>query len=328
VQAFADGTEARVSQISIASIDEGEVRAKHSLVVNADGNISGYVAEADGTTSTFGILADTFKVANGTTSLPVFTVDTINQIIYAAADIKSSNYSWNAGVPIGFGLFRNGDLDSGSAYNFVGGSYYGSTFIGSTSISSNYDWNTGSPIGFGLFAEGDSDSGNNYNIIGGSIYGVTIEAPTLIGTSLEVGSIKVKCPDYPNNYASPIYIDSAHSTTAATTVTATGAIIYSPSYSLGYISDRLVSSITKVNISGILNVNATLEQTRSLSIQVSIDSGAWTTLISGAWRSIFFEHTPNPGNTVQYRVVGWAKDGVGAFISSSVGISITIVNNE
>jgi hypothetical protein len=70
-----DGVTASVTQLSTVAVDEGEARAKHSLVVNADNNISGYVAEA-GTTSTFTILADQFKVANAATNFPVFTVDT------------------------------------------------------------------------------------------------------------------------------------------------------------------------------------------------------------------------------------------------------------
>jgi hypothetical protein len=73
--ATVDGVTASVTQLSTVSVDEGEARAKHSLVVNADNNISGYVAEA-GTTSTFTILADQFKVANATTNFPVFVVDT------------------------------------------------------------------------------------------------------------------------------------------------------------------------------------------------------------------------------------------------------------
>ena len=72
-----NGVNASVSEISIASVDEGEARAKHSLVVNADGNIAGYVAEA-GTTSEFTIVADTFKVASGTTSYTPLTIDTVN----------------------------------------------------------------------------------------------------------------------------------------------------------------------------------------------------------------------------------------------------------
>lgn len=74
--ASVNGVNASVSEISVVSVDEGQARAKHSLVVNADGNIAGYVAEA-GTTSNFEILADTFKVSNGTTKLPIMTVDTV-----------------------------------------------------------------------------------------------------------------------------------------------------------------------------------------------------------------------------------------------------------
>lgn len=66
---------ASVTQTSVVSVEDGLAHAKNSLIVNADGNISGYVAES-GATSSFEILADTFKVSNGTTKLPVFTVDT------------------------------------------------------------------------------------------------------------------------------------------------------------------------------------------------------------------------------------------------------------
>lgn len=45
---------------------------------------------------------------------------------------QSTNYSWNAGNPIGFGLFSTGDTASGQAYNIVGGSIYGAELTGST----------------------------------------------------------------------------------------------------------------------------------------------------------------------------------------------------
>ena len=46
--------------------------------------------------------------------------------------LKSSNYSWNGGAPIGFGMWSVGDPDSGNTYNLVGGSIYGTNLTGAT----------------------------------------------------------------------------------------------------------------------------------------------------------------------------------------------------
>lgn len=88
--------------------------------------------------------------------------------------IESSNYDWNLGAPIGFGMWGAGETDSGASYNIVGGKIFGSELVSSESKSSNYSWNTGTPIGFGLFSEGDTDSGSAYNIIGSKLYGAEV----------------------------------------------------------------------------------------------------------------------------------------------------------
>lgn len=54
------------------------VRAKSSLMVEADGSIAGFVAASDGSVSTFDIRADIFRITDGTISpLNPFTIDTV-----------------------------------------------------------------------------------------------------------------------------------------------------------------------------------------------------------------------------------------------------------
>lgn len=53
-------------------------------------------------------------------------------ILLVNAYIQSSNYSWNAGVPIGFGMWSTGDPTSGQGYNIIGGKLYGGEITGTT----------------------------------------------------------------------------------------------------------------------------------------------------------------------------------------------------
>lgn len=76
-----NGVSASVSQISVVSVEDGLAHAKNSLIVDANGNISGYVAES-GETADFTIFADNFKIANGTNpGIVPFEVDTVNSIV-------------------------------------------------------------------------------------------------------------------------------------------------------------------------------------------------------------------------------------------------------
>ena len=147
-----------------------EARAKHSLEVNADGNIAGFVAEADGTNSEFSIYADIFKVASGSTKLPIFIVDTTP---------GSEHVEFNSNVAI------SGDLLlSNTAW--VGGGVYSAT--------PEFSWTLGNPpVGFGLSGEGIQDPDNPtdyYNIVGGGIYGGQINGTSMIGGTIIGADLK------------------------------------------------------------------------------------------------------------------------------------------
>jgi len=100
-----NGVNASVSQISVVSVDEEEARAKHSLVVDVDGSIAGYVAETDGTTSEFTINADIFKVGNLTTNytplvvnVPEGRVEFNGYVSFTGLGLDSDSTSINGGL--------------------------------------------------------------------------------------------------------------------------------------------------------------------------------------------------------------------------------------
>ena len=59
--------------------------------------------------------------------------------IWADGNIKSTNYNWNSGYPVGFGLFSIGDSDSQESYNIVGGKLYGATINGANIKGAVFD---------------------------------------------------------------------------------------------------------------------------------------------------------------------------------------------
>lgn len=118
-------------------------------------------------------------------------------VLIVGGEIESANYSWNAGVPIGFGMWSEGDTDSGASYNIIGGKFYGAEIVSIESRSANYSWNAGTPVGFGMWSDGDTDSGQSYNIIGASIYGGEVTGGKMTGG-------EVVSPTYSWNAGSPI----------------------------------------------------------------------------------------------------------------------------
>lgn len=87
--------------------------------------------------------------------------------IWLGGNIKTYNYNWNNGFPVGFGLFSIGDTDSQEYYNIVGGKLYGATInganikgavfdIATAQMQSAVDGNTGSFIPTSLTFGGGS----------------------------------------------------------------------------------------------------------------------------------------------------------------------------
>lgn len=119
-----------LSDVLLVGIVNGEnvVGVDGSLVV--DGSIiAGKIAAES-------ITAD--DIAAGTITADEIAASTITStematnVLLIGGEVESSNYSWNSGTPIGFGMWSTGDGDSGEAYNIIGGSIYGSELTGST----------------------------------------------------------------------------------------------------------------------------------------------------------------------------------------------------
>lgn len=96
-----------------------EARAKSSLVVEADGTVAGFVAEADGASSSFSIVADVFKITNGYGDLGVtpFTVDMTNPldpIIEFIGKTTFDSYLTAGTTTIDGGFITTGTLLAGS----------------------------------------------------------------------------------------------------------------------------------------------------------------------------------------------------------------------
>ena len=198
---------ASVNRLDEATVDVfGNARAKSSLVVDANGSISGFVAESDGSTSDFKIFADKFTVANslGSDRGNPFTIDTqTNQIVF------TGNVSF-VGTPVDTAL-QNGDAatDVNNNVTTINGGKITTASLTADKISANTIWVDGQvrsndykfgdgsddPItgvrGFKLQSNRDSNNAL-YHIIGGRIFGGFIEGTLIKSTTLESSTIKVR----------------------------------------------------------------------------------------------------------------------------------------
>jgi len=172
-----NGVTASVSEVSVASVDEGEARAKHSLVVNADGNIAGYVAEA-GTTSNFTIVADTFKVQGTTTGYTPIAVDTVTGKLKFTGDVRFEGLGIDGGsTTIDGGKITTNTLDANrltTNFAWINGSVQSS------------DFTTVGGAGFRLKANAAGTSADP------SIYGAYIRGGTISAVELESSTLNVR----------------------------------------------------------------------------------------------------------------------------------------
>ena len=197
---------ASVDRLDEATVDiNGIATAKSSLVVNADGNISGYVASASTDPnyegSSFRIFADKFVLA-ATDGQPAaeapFTVDTVTREINFNGVVEFSNI--NGGDNIVTQTTLNTDL--ARTTTIIDGGRITTGYIDAQYIKANSIWvnglitssdytgaNTGyvglsNPSGFMLNGSASAGSYNYPNIYGsyirgGYIYGTTMEAVTM-----------------------------------------------------------------------------------------------------------------------------------------------------
>lgn len=152
----------------------------------------------------------------------------------------------------------------------------------------------------GLIAENISAN----EISGKTITGGTIIGANLIGTALTVSDVKVKAVNYPNNYG-PLTLNSSSSATNNWSAYAYSPIYVSRTYSSGYHSSRMCPLNTTFVLSSSSFIYGGLI---SSSIEVSVNGGGWSTLISSAtlYGAAFsnFSYLCDTSNSVQFRAAG------------------------
>lgn len=302
---------ASITELSVVSVDEGQARAKHSLVVNADGNISGYVAES-GVTSSFEILADTFKISNGTTKLPVFTVDTANQKAYFTAEVEFEGLGINGGsTTIDGGKITTNTLQ---ADRLLAGTSSATVWDGGGLISTNFNGNSygviGTPTqGFRLSSNAAGTS-EDPSIYGAYIKSATIEAAVIDSTSnitaplLYVNRIMVASPTV-GNFGQIYYINNPIIMPQGSSDIQDTVDVFGHSYGSGYLANRVCNQgvSSKVEISLSASWTNTYAAS-SITIQRSIDSGVtWTTFYTATMDdgTIAIVDTSLPSNFVKVR---------------------------
>lgn len=86
---------------------------------------------AAGTITANEIAASTIT-GNKIAAATIVSSNMATNILLVNAYIQSSNYAWNGGAPVGFGMWSTGDPTSGQGYNIIGGKIFGGTITGTT----------------------------------------------------------------------------------------------------------------------------------------------------------------------------------------------------
>lgn len=139
------------------------------------------------------------------------------------------------------------------------------TWAGGGLVSQNFNGNAagsiGSPTqGFRLSSNAAGTSADP------TIFGAYIKGATLEGISMDIASIRVKSTTNSSNYGS-------------VTSFLTSGYFYGSSYGSGYLSSRICSSSSKINVYGIMTVNtASWSPNTTGYLQYSISGGGWVTL--------------------------------------------------
>lgn len=89
-------------------------------------------AKIAASTITANEIAASTITGNKIAAATITTSNLATNILLVNAYIQSSNYSWNGGAPVGFGMWSTGDPTSGQAYNIIGGKIFGGTITGTT----------------------------------------------------------------------------------------------------------------------------------------------------------------------------------------------------
>ncbi|MGL5012769.1 MAG: phage tail tip fiber protein [Bacteroidales bacterium] len=145
LQASSEAGDATLTQeMSVVSTNLGKVEAKWGVSMDVNGKVSGVSMNNDGDSSEFNVVADKFRVSDGTTDLAPFEVVGQNTRIKSAlvSHIQSDNWDGNNGWAInnkGDAIFRNGQFQGDVRANsgYFRGDLTGSTgtFSGSLNVT-------------------------------------------------------------------------------------------------------------------------------------------------------------------------------------------------
>ena len=282
---------ASVTYTSEAIVDTVDgPRAKNSLTVDADGNIAGYVAEADGSTSDFTIFADTFKVTNGTGVYTPLEINTGDGKAYFTGEVAFRNLGIDgSSTSINGGKIKTGKVESTD----------GSTYI---DLDTNNIKMTNTSSSFTLDSTVNGSS-STPNIQGAYIKGVVVEGATIDATSditsptVYGDTFRIKAEGYPGNSGPVVLTDSKADQAAlndSVYLYGTPTITFSGrADGAGYSSTRQCKSSQVFNIraSGAGTASNDPNGDQTLILQVSLGGGPWTnvqtiTSINSTMRSL------------------------------------------
>lgn len=265
--ASVNGVSASVTQMSIVSVDEDEARAKHSLVVDVDGSIAGYVAETDGTTSEFIISADVFKVGNLTTNYAPLVIN-----------VPESRVEFN-----GYVSFSGIGLDSGSTT--IDGGYIEALSVQADKLKAS-DSGVTTWTGGGLISA--NFNGNAYGSIGTPTAGFRLSSnaagtetdPTIYGAYIKGGSISSDTLLTYNNVQ--VRSDNPLNFGKITHSLSDSGYFYGYDYSSGFLATRICNTTGQITITGSCNGYFTGLNSRSVTmyLEYSISGGTWTVIDS------------------------------------------------
>lgn len=252
---------ASVDRLDEATVDvNGNARAKSSLSVNANGVIGGFVAESDGSTSTFRVFADKFSITNNINGVDAgapFSVDTVTNEIQFNGRVQFSSVDGSENVATKDDLNgTNGTVIDGRAIET--GSVNADRFLGDSvwvngSLrSSSYSLLAPYTSGFLLDANPSAGNPNIYGarIKGGYIYGTTIEGVTLVSSTVKVRDIVILTDA---GYQTRSIIHGESTITPYTTEGKTATItypVYGDLYTGGSI-DRIASPNSIISFTGV-----------------------------------------------------------------------------
>lgn len=201
---------ASVNRLDEATVNvDGSAKAKSSLSVNANGVISGFVAESNGETSAFNIFADKFAIVNnenGSFAGAPFSVDTTTNQIKFTGNVSFEGTAVENALQAG-----QAAQDVNSNVTTINGGKITTNTLNANRIitqslwtdgsiqSSDYNWNGSvnqQPTGFGLFSGDFGFNSHTYNIVGSRIFGgfikgSVIEATTLNAVTINTGTLNV-----------------------------------------------------------------------------------------------------------------------------------------